>query len=100
MSSNKKKSKVEFSKLIVIFFVFIFLWGVIVGTMAVLKDIGNTNLEYFLVYMGIPASAAVSFYFWKAKNENMIKIEELRKKKKLKPLSNSDEEYNQETGLG
>lgn len=95
-----KKKKMEFSKLIVFVFLFIFFWGAIVGTIAVISDVANPNLDYFLIYMGIPASAAVSFYFWKAKNENMIKIDEARKKKKLDQIGTNLLEEDDSSGNG
>lgn len=80
---KKEKKRREFSKIIVVLFTAVFLWGAIVGTLSIICGYDGGGLEPFLIYMAAPVTSAVSFYFWKAKNENMIKIDEARKQKDL-----------------
>lgn len=66
------KRKVEYSKLISTIFISCFLFGIAIGTYAVIQD--SANIDPLLVYIGGATTVSTSFYFWKAKAENLIKI--------------------------
>lgn len=62
----------SYSKVIETIFMIIYLYGIAIGTWAVLQD--SSLIDSLLVYIGGSTTIATSFYFWKAKNENMIKL--------------------------
>lgn len=64
--------KVEYSKLISAIFIFCFLYGIAIGTYAVIED--PTTIDPLLIYIGGATTISTSFYFWKAKAENLVKI--------------------------
>lgn len=79
----KKKHKKEFSKTIlrtvaiatalIVAFSFVLMWRT-----------GDTSpLAYIIPGIFTELSAATGFYFWKAKTENEIKLDALRRQKKL-----------------
>lgn len=71
---NKIKSFFSsYSKVISSIFMICYLYGILIGTYAVIMD--SANLDALLVYIGGSTTIATSFYFWKAKAENLIKIE-------------------------
>lgn len=47
--------------------------GLIVGIRIVLLDTGQ--LSALLLYIGGPTTTAIAFYAWKAKAENLLKIQ-------------------------
>ena len=72
--SEKKWRKIEFSKLILALVLSTYFIGVAVGVKTVLSDIGQ--LSVVLTFIGAPTAAAIGFYVWKAKAENIIKIKQ------------------------
>ena len=62
----------SYSKLISTIFMICYLFGIAVGTYAVIID--PTNIDPLLIYIGGSTTIATSFYFWKARAENLIKI--------------------------
>lgn len=62
----------SYSKIIETIFMIVFLYGIGIGSWAVFQE--PTMLDSLLVYIGGSTTIATSFYFWKAKNENMIKL--------------------------
>lgn len=65
--------KMEYSKIISSIFISCFLFGIIIGTYAVIQD--PANIDPLLIYIGGATTVSTSFYFWKAKAENLIKIQ-------------------------
>lgn len=68
----KNKHKIEFSKFILMLILFTYFIGVAVGIKVVFIDI--SQLGILLAFIGTPTAAAIGFYCWKAKAENLIKI--------------------------
>ena len=66
------KRKVEFSKLVLTLVLLTYFLGVGVGVRIIFIDI--SQLGVLLAYIGTPTAAAIGFYIWKAKAENIIKI--------------------------
>ncbi len=64
--------KLEFSKIVLVCVLFTYFVGVFIGVKISLIDI--TQLGVLLAYIGTPTAAAIGFYCWKAKAENIIKI--------------------------
>lgn len=69
---KKRKTKIEYSKKIETIFLCAYIVGILIGIYAVIVD--TTALEALLVYIGGSSTIATSFYFWKARCENIIKI--------------------------
>ena len=66
------KRKFEFSKLILALVLLTYFTGVAVGVRVVLLDL--SQLGVLLAFIGTPTAAAIGFYAWKAKAENIVKI--------------------------
>lgn len=69
---KRKKKKAEFTKVViggvmVLYFAAAVFGGVIVWFM-------HDMLGEWLTFIGAPTTAALGFYCWKAKNENIIKL--------------------------
>ena len=71
---EKTKRRVEFSKLILALVLLTYFIGVGVGVRVIFMDI--SQLGVVLAFIGTPTAAAIGFYIWKAKAENMIKIKQ------------------------
>lgn len=71
-SEPKERRKIEFSKLILALVLMTYFVGVGVGVKVALIDM--TQLGALLAFIGAPTAAAIGFYAWKAKAENIIKI--------------------------
>ena len=69
---NKKKRKIEFSKVILLLVLSTYFIGVFVGIKIVFIDV--SQLGVVLAFIGTPTAAAIAFYCWKAKAENILKI--------------------------
>jgi hypothetical protein len=71
---KKEKKKLEFSKKIFNIIITIFII-VIAYAMALMWKTDDTSaLSYLIPSVSALASVCVSFYFWKSKMENMIKL--------------------------
>lgn len=68
----KHKRKIEFVKIILILVLFTYFIGVYIGVKVALIDF--SQLGVLLAFIGTPTAAAIGFYCWKAKAENIIKI--------------------------
>ncbi len=68
----KSPRKLEFSKIVLALVLLTYFVGVFIGVKISLIDI--TQLGVLLAYIGTPTAAAIGFYCWKAKAENIIKI--------------------------
>lgn len=68
-----EKKKFEFSKLIICCLTVTYFVGLIIGSIAVIQD--PTQLTAFLTYIGGVVGITIPFYIWKAKNENVLKIQ-------------------------
>lgn len=64
--------KPEFSKIVLVLVLLTYFVGVFIGVKISLIDI--SQLGVLLAYIGTPTAAAIGFYCWKAKAENLIKI--------------------------
>ena len=71
-SLQPKRRKIEFSKLILALVLLTYFIGVGVGVYIVFVDLHQ--LGVVLAFIGTPTAAAIGFYVWKAKAENIIKI--------------------------
>lgn len=75
------KPKIEFSKLIMVsvmltyFIALIFIMAVIWKMIHVNNMSVSTAITSLCTFVGAPVSVAIGFYSWKAKNENVPKIE-------------------------
>lgn len=68
----KNPRKPEFSKVVLGAVLLTYFVGVFMGVRASLFDI--SQLGILLAYIGTPTAAAIGFYCWKAKAENIVKI--------------------------
>ena len=64
-----KKLFESYSKIIESIFMICFLLGIAVGIWAVIQD--PSLIEALLIYIGSSTTIATSFYFWKARCENL-----------------------------
>jgi hypothetical protein len=71
-SAKKVKRKMEFVKIILLLVLSTYFIGVFVGAKIVFIDF--SQLGVWLAFIGTPTAAAIAFYCWKAKAENIIKI--------------------------
>ncbi len=71
MSGHKKKG-FEFSKIVLL--VVMVLYLVAVGVGVILSFIDYTQYSTLAMLVGAPTATAIGFYAWKAKAENVIKI--------------------------
>lgn len=75
MSMNKSKSKCEFSKKI-LYVVWISTTIVVMLAFVLMWHTGDLSpLSYIIPGLFTEVAAATSFYYWKAKNENIKRIE-------------------------
>ena len=72
-SRKQEQRKTEFSKIVLLLVMATYFVGLIVGIRIVLIDTGQ--LSALLVYIGGPTTTAIAFYSWKAKAENLLKIQ-------------------------
>lgn len=68
----KAPRKLEFSKIVLALVLLTYFVGVVIGVKISLIDI--SQLGVLLAYIGTPTAAAIGFYCWKAKAENIVKI--------------------------
>jgi len=68
----KVRRKLEFSKIVLGLVLLTYFVGVFIGVKVSLIDI--SQLGVLLAYIGTPTAAAIGFYCWKAKAENIVKI--------------------------
>ena len=66
------RRKAEFSKIVLALVLLTYFVGVFIGVKISLIDI--SQLGVLLAYIGTPTAAAIGFYCWKAKAENLVKI--------------------------
>lgn len=76
---KKRKKKPETTKLIVALILATYFVGVVFGGVMVATK-ATDQLYAYLAFIGTPTSAAVGFYCWKAKSENMSKYAKKAKK--------------------
>lgn len=75
--------KLEFSKIIISLVMITYFLGIYIGykimftVLLEFPDIIVQALIAYFTYIGAPISAALSFYLWKAKNENVEKISKM-----------------------
>lgn len=69
-----KKLFDSYSKIIESIFMVCFLLGIAVGVWAVIQD--PNLIEALLIYIGGSTTIATSFYFWKARCENLQKYKD------------------------
>lgn len=74
MARKKKKKRIEFSKKI--FYIVITLFIIIIFySMALMWKTENTDgLMYLIPSISGLAATTIGFYYWKAKMENMVKL--------------------------
>jgi Na+/H+ antiporter NhaD/arsenite permease-like protein len=70
---EKSKRKIEFSKLILALVLLPYFYAAYIGGRVVLLDTGL--LPAYLAFIACPTAAAIGFYTWKARAENIIKIQ-------------------------
>lgn len=70
--SKTVRRKLEFSKIVLALVLLTYFVGVFIGVKVSLIDI--SQLGVLLAYIGTPTAAAIGFYCWKAKAENIVKI--------------------------
>jgi len=69
---TEPRRKFEYSKLILALLLIPYFYAVYIGAKVVLIDTGL--LPVLLCFVAAPTSAAIGFYSWKAKAENIVKI--------------------------
>ena len=89
VSGARAPRKPEFSKLVLGAAVLMWFAGAVFAAVIVCEE--REQLREFLAYIGAPASTAFGFYFWKAKNENIIKYNK-QQLEKLKQVNNNETE--------
>lgn len=71
---EKKKKRFEFSKLVLL--AVMILYFVTAGVGIAISYIDYTQYSTLAMLVGAPTAAAIGFYAWKAKAENVIKIKQ------------------------
>lgn len=71
---EKKKKRFEFSKLVLLAVMILYVIAVGVGIRLSLID--YTQYSTLAMLVGAPTATAIGFYAWKAKAENVIKIKQ------------------------
>lgn len=66
------KKTFEFTKFVLLLVLSTYFIGVFVGIKIVFIDV--SQLGVVLAFIGTPTAAAIAFYCWKAKAENLLKI--------------------------
>jgi len=69
---TEKRHKIEFSKLILALVLIPYFYAAYIGGEVVRGD--TSLLPLYLGFIAAPTSAAIGFYTWKAKAENVVKI--------------------------
>jgi hypothetical protein len=67
------KTKPNFSKAVLAAVMACYLAAVIIGSIVVLKD--TAQATFYFAFIAAPTATALGFYAWKAKAENVKKIE-------------------------
>jgi hypothetical protein len=65
-------TKPNFSKLALALVMAAYFAAVVVGSIVVLK--APEQAQYFFLFVAAPTATALGFYSWKAKHENVVKI--------------------------
>jgi hypothetical protein len=65
--------KPNFSKLILALVMGAYFVAVIIGSIAVILD--TTQSQFYFLFIAAPTATALGFYSWKAKSENVVKIQ-------------------------
>lgn len=71
---NKEKSKKEFSKILSIIVITLFIIVLFYSMALMWKTNMTDGLMYLIPSVATLASVTTGFYFWKSKMENMIKL--------------------------
>lgn len=79
----KSPRKLEFSKIVLVLVLLTYFVGVFIGVKVSLIDV--SQLSALLAYIGTPTAAAIGFYCWKAKAENIVKIKKDNPRKHRNP---------------
>ncbi len=87
---KKKKRKMEFSKKIFVSVSIINLLVLVFACIMIWRTNDLSPLSYIIAAAGAEMATATGFYYNKAKAENKIKLDELRKRKGL-DFNNYDE---------
>lgn len=74
LTDPPRKSKIEFSKLVL--GIVMLLYFVTVGVGIKLSLIDYTQFSTLAMLVGAPTATAIGFYAWKAKAENVVKIKQ------------------------
>jgi len=90
MRSKKRKKKKEFSKQIFIGVSIVNLFVLAFVCVMVWRTMDLSPLNYLIPAAAAEMTAATGFYYNKAKAENKIKLEALRKTKGLEPYDDPD----------
>jgi F0F1-type ATP synthase assembly protein I len=69
---SQTKKKFEFSKILAVNLIASYYVGVIIGVISVIVD--SSNINSLLTYIGGVVGVGLSFFLWKAKAENVVKI--------------------------
>lgn len=86
-----REKRLTFTKLVISSVMMTYFAGFGLGFYVTLRDF--SQLSSLLTYIGVPTSAAIGFYAWKAKCENVVKIrrslnaEALELKRRLSELA-------------
>lgn len=85
MSQENQREKTTFTKSVMAIIVLLFFTGAVIGGILVvvsamidIKLGGNIDVSMFIAYgsyIGAPTTAAIGFYAWKSKAENVLKIQ-------------------------
>lgn len=71
---KKRKSKLEFSKVILAGVTTLTLAVVVVSFVLMFRTMDLSPLSYIITGCFAELASATGFYYWKAKNENLLKI--------------------------
>ena len=83
-----KKLFESYSKVIETIFMTCYLYGIVMGTWAVVQD--PSLVDSLLVYIGGSTTIATSFYFWKARCENLQKYKQVDPQLYQQIIENAD----------
>ena len=96
MSRKINMKSIEFSKLILGTVMLLYFAGAVLGAVEVERE--HLSGESLLEYIKTPTMAAIGFYCWKAKAENVLKISDSEKTKQK--IVNGAFKSESDTGYG
>lgn len=79
MKNDRKKKKKEFSKIMAVISIVMWLVVNIFGMVMIVVTLDSSPMAYILPSIDAVVAVVLGFYFWKARAENQIKLKKVYK---------------------